>query len=97
MKELASKLRQLDRKGVLVVTIHAFATDKRRMLNWLTGNRIALPAYQVSADNTTALKQRESWGVRALPWLILADAKGVVTDEGFGLAELDQKLAASAN
>jgi hypothetical protein len=37
-------------------------------------------------------KTRFSWGVRSLPWLILTDKKHVVTDEGFSLAELDEKL-----
>ncbi|OHB62720.1 MAG: hypothetical protein A2168_05825 [Planctomycetes bacterium RBG_13_50_24] len=35
---------------------------------------------------------RWSWGIEALPWLILTDREHVVVAEGFGLDELDEKI-----
>jgi internalin A len=35
---------------------------------------------------------RFAWGVRSLPWLILTDCNHVVTAEGFGPGELDEKI-----
>ena len=35
---------------------------------------------------------RAAWGVKSLPWLILTDNKHIVTAEGFGLAELGERL-----
>jgi hypothetical protein len=35
---------------------------------------------------------RLAWGIKELPWLILADRNQVVAAEGFKLEELDQKI-----
>ena len=37
-------------------------------------------------------KTRHSWGVEALPWLILTDKKHIVQVEGFSTTELDAKI-----
>ena len=37
-------------------------------------------------------KARFTWGVRALPWLILTDKKHVVKAEGFAIARLDERI-----
>jgi hypothetical protein len=37
-------------------------------------------------------KNRITWGIRSLPWLILTDKKHIVTAEGFSVTELDEKL-----
>jgi len=37
-------------------------------------------------------KTRFNWGIKSLPWLILTDSKQVVTAEGCGLDELDDKI-----
>jgi hypothetical protein len=33
-----------------------------------------------------------AWGVKSLPWLILTDRDHLVTAEGFGLNELNDKI-----
>ena len=33
-----------------------------------------------------------SWGVHALPWLILTDKEHIVQAEGFGIKEQDEKI-----
>ena len=40
-------------------------------------------------------KTRLNWGVKSLPWLILTDSRHVVTAEGFGVDELDDKIEAA--
>jgi hypothetical protein len=36
---------------------------------------------------------RRSWGIKALPWLILTDRNHVVTAEGFGIDELNERIS----
>jgi hypothetical protein len=43
------------------------------------------------------VKIRAAWGLKALPWLILTDPKRVVTAEGFGLNELNDKIKETEN
>ena len=37
-------------------------------------------------------KTRFTWGVKALPWLILTDKQHTVRAEGFNINELDDKI-----
>lgn len=41
-------------------------------------------------DNEDSI--RFDWAVKSLPWLILTDRTHVVTTEGFGLDDLDDKI-----
>ncbi|MHC4489383.1 MAG: hypothetical protein ACYS9C_12915 [Planctomycetota bacterium] len=41
-------------------------------------------------------KTRFTWGIQALPWLILTDKQHVVTAEGFTLTELNEKLSSNS-
>jgi hypothetical protein len=39
---------------------------------------------------------RLDWNINALPWLILTDRNHVVRAQGFGLDDLDEKIAPPA-
>ena len=80
------------KKGVAVVAVHAGAVRPEVLRKWLKENKISLPAGRVSENPKDAQQQRKAWGVRALPWLILTDKRHIVRAEGFGLAELDERL-----
>jgi hypothetical protein len=36
--------------------------------------------------------RKAAWGIKSLPWLILADKKHAVVATGLGVAELDKRI-----
>jgi hypothetical protein len=94
VQRLNKKAKVLARKGVFVVLVHAARAEKGKLEAWLEKRKIALPVGRIR-DNVDEV--RRQWGVKSLPWLILTDPKHVVTAEGFGLNELNDKINESAN
>jgi hypothetical protein len=94
VQRLNKKAKVLARKGVFVVLVHAAKAEKGKLEAWLAKRKIALPAGRIEGDVQKVLR---NWGVRSLPWLILTDNKHIVTTEGFGLNELNDKINGSAN
>lgn len=90
--QLAKQITQLKEKGVVVIAMHALRIDKEQLDVWIKNNDIPFP---VGMIHTNEKKMRFEWGVRSLPWLILTDRDHVVTAEGFGLNELDDKIRKS--
>jgi hypothetical protein len=89
IKELASLSNRLEQEDVIVVTVQASKVDENELSRWTNSNGIAFPAGIIKGNEQEA---RLSWAVKALPWLILADRKHIVTAEGFGIKELDEKI-----
>ena len=87
--QLNTKAQEHKAKGVLVAAIQASKVDERSLDEWIKKNNIQFPIGMIQADEE---KTRFEWGVKALPWLILTDRKHKVIAEGFGLAELDEKI-----
>ncbi|KPL19111.1 MAG: hypothetical protein AMJ75_12735 [Phycisphaerae bacterium SM1_79] len=77
-----------------MVLVQAETVDEEKLGAWLSKRSIALPVGRIR-DNVDQV--RRSWGLRSLPWLILADRKHIVTGEGFGLDELDEKIKGIEN
>ena len=87
--QLAKQVDRLQEKGVTVLAVQAQKTDENTLREWIKTNNISFPVGMVEADDEeTPL----AWGVKSLPWLILTDRDHVVTAEGFGLAELNDKI-----
>lgn len=89
VQRLNRRAKVLARKGVFVVLVHAARAEKGKLEAWLAKRKIALPVGRIEGDVQKVLR---NWGVWSLPWLILADPKHVVTAEGFGLNELNEKI-----
>lgn len=87
--ELNKKAQELNKKEIEVILIHASKIEKEHLDNWLKENNISFP---VGMIETKEEKTKFNWGVRALPWMILTDKEHVVTDEGFSINELEEKL-----
>jgi hypothetical protein len=87
--QLTKQAEQLERKNVTVIAIHASNVDKNMLNEWLKKNNISFPVGTVQDDEK---KRRFNWGVKSLPWLILADKDHIVIAEGFGIDELDGKI-----
>ena len=92
MRQLSTRARELMAKDVVVAAIQASKIDDSKLNEWVEKNNIPFPVGIVQGDEE---KIRFSWGVRSLPWLILAEKEHVVTAEGFTLAELDENLMAT--
>ena len=92
--QIAKRLDELKQKGVIVVAIQASNIDKSMIDEWVEKNNIPFPVGMIQ-DNEE--KTRFNWGVKSLPWLILTDRNHVVTAEGFGLYELNDKIRQTSN
>jgi len=74
---------------VVVVAVQASKVNEETLNEWMKKNNIPFPAGMIEGDEE---KTRFSWGVRSLPWLILADRKGIVWAEGFRIEEIGDKI-----
>lgn len=87
---LAKRAQALKRKGVTVYIVQASAIDQESSDAWVKENSIPFPAGMIRGDD--AEETLRNWGVKSMPWLILTVPSHVVSAEGFGLAELGDKL-----
>jgi len=89
IRELSKQAEQFKEKGVVVVTVHASKVDENVLNEWAGKNGIPFTVGSIEADEE---KTRFKWGAKALPWLILTNAEHIVQAEGFGIAELGEKI-----
>jgi len=99
MKELSKQgLRLREENSVHTVAMQAAKVNKKVLDDWVTKN-IAFPPtskytmpFPIGMIKGEENEIRLQWGVKSLPWLILTDRDHIVTTEGFGLDELDEKI-----
>ena len=89
LKQLAQWAGQLKNGGISVVVIQAAKLDGNRPEAWTKENDIPFPMGKINAH---VEKYRFAWGVKSLPWLILADKEHIVRAEGFGMRELNRNI-----
>jgi hypothetical protein len=89
LSDLAKKAGALADKGVSVVLVQTSKVDLKQYNDFLKANSIGFPIYMVDGDFGA---KKAQWGVKALPWLILADKGHVVHAEGFSVSELEAKV-----
>ena len=90
---LAEQIQQLRQKGISLAAVQAVKVDENKLSNWVKENSIPFPVGAIQ-DNEECI--RFDWAVCSLPWLILTDRDNIVTSEGFGLDELDQRIKKAA-
>ncbi len=88
--QLAKQADALKQKGVLTVAVQASEVDADALSEWVEQGGVTLPVGRISGDVDAT---RLAWGVKSLPWLILANERHVVTAEGFAVAEFEDQLA----
>ncbi|MHC4624879.1 MAG: TlpA family protein disulfide reductase, partial [Planctomycetota bacterium] len=93
VRELAEKAGDLEEKGLTVVCVQASQAEAKALNDWVKKYNISFPVGTIKGE---AEKTRFNWGVKSLPWLILTDREHVVTAEGFGAAELEEKIKQAA-
>lgn len=89
LKELAGQVDTLAEKDIAVLAIQATKCDKKTLDEWLRENNVSFPIGKIKGN---AEKTQFAWGVRSLPWLILADEGHRVTAEGLTLQALEVEL-----
>ena len=90
LQELAAKAGELEKKNVVVLAVHAGDIDPDALENQARSVGIPFPVYALKGDRQALMR---TWGVQSMPCLILTDDEHVVRAEGFGIDELDAKLA----
>jgi hypothetical protein len=90
MATLAKQAGEFEQKGVVVVVLQAARVDEQALKAWSTKQDIRFAVGRIPDD---AEKTCSLWGVKSLPWLILADRENKVVAEGFPVEELDACLA----
>lgn len=89
LTQLAAVHEQLHERGVMVAAVDVSEMDRESLSRRGREQKIPFALGKADAD----LRQmRQTWGIRSLPWLILADAEHIVRAEGFAVRELDQKV-----
>jgi hypothetical protein len=89
VRELARRAEQLRRKGISTTLVHVPNTDAASLRTWLEDNDIPFPALMIQGDED---KARFTWGVKALPWLILTGEDHIAAADGFGVDDLDSNI-----
>jgi len=87
--QLSKKANELKAKNVVVIAVHASKVNQSVLDDWIKENNIPYPVGMIQSDEE---KTRFIWGVRSLPWSILANKVHAVIAEGFSTNELDEKI-----
>lgn len=91
--ELARRAVRLEEQGVRILLVHEKGGDASKLKAWMEESGIRFPVGTITGDPEDV---KFAWGIRSLPWLILADKNRLVRAEGFSLEELDGILAQTA-
>jgi hypothetical protein len=89
LSDLAERSATLAAKGIAVAAVRVSKADPGQLNEWLKTNKIDFPIHVMEGDIEV---KKAQWGVKAVPWLILADKKHVVNAEGFDVASLDERI-----
>ncbi len=94
LSDLRAKADTLAAHGVALLIVQVSKTDLSKYQTWLKDNGITLPIHVFEGDFQA---RKTTWGVGALPWLILTDKDHMVRAEGFGLDDLQKRIEAVTN
>jgi hypothetical protein len=89
IRELVKRDEELKEQNVTVIAVQASKVDQNVLNAWLEKYNISFTIGMIEGDEE---KVQIEWGVKALPWLILADKKHGVRAEGFGIQALNEKV-----
>jgi hypothetical protein len=84
--QLSRKVGSFTGKGLVVLAVQTPKVEGITLDDWLEQSDISLPVGQIATADDE--RTRFTWGVKALPWLVLTDRNHIVTAEGISLDEL---------
>jgi hypothetical protein len=88
--QLARRASSLGQKGVAVVVVQAAEAEAGAQEQWAKKYKVPFPLGQITGDIE---ETRFAWGIASLPHLVLTDKDRKVIAEGFGIREVDEKIA----
>ncbi len=89
--QLSKRAQELKAKDVVIIAVQTSMVEKAKLNEWIKENNIPFAVGIIEGDSE---KIQLAWGVKSLPWLILTDKNHIVTAEGFGIDELEEKIKA---
>ncbi len=92
--QLSKQVEPLRQKGIVVTMVQTVPVDDTALKAWAKEANVPCPVTMMQADED---KLRRAWGVQGLPWLVLADKNHLVRAEGFGVDEIESRLASLAD
>ena len=90
ISKLAEKAELLAEKDIVVACIQAADIDEESLNQWIKDNHIP---FSIGRTMPEFGKSTFDWGVKSLPWMILTDYMHIVTSEGFGPNEIEEKVS----
>ncbi len=87
--QLAKKADELAKQGIVVTCVQLSYVDEKPLDEWVKENKIPFTISRAAPEKG---KSQSEWGTKSLPWLILTNREHIVTAEGFGLSELNEKI-----
>ena len=89
VNQLKERMDELKEQGIKIFIVQASIVDKDELQQHVEQYNIPFVSGMIGTDEE---KTRFKWGVRSLPWLILADSEKTVVADGFSINELDEKI-----
>jgi len=89
IKKLAGRGENLEQNGLVIIYFQASKVNENKLKEWVTINDIS---FHIIISETNEQQTQLSLAAKSLPWLILTDRRHIVTAEGFGIDELDDKI-----
>ena len=91
--QLVEQIEHLKERGVTIIAVQASKVEENELQEWITQSNIPFTVGRVQGHDENICF---TWGIKSLPWLILAGKDQVVLAEGFALDELGGKIAQNA-
>lgn len=89
LMQLCKRTQELAAKNIVIAAVQASQIEQSKLDEWLKDNNILFSVGIIEGDIE---KIEYKWGVKSLPWLILADKQHIVRSQGFSINELEDKL-----
>jgi hypothetical protein len=87
--QLAKQVEAIKDKSIVVLTVDISGAGRESLDEWMKRSNVPFLAGVLQRFE----EKKEAWGIKAVPWLILADRDHIVRAEGFSLDEIDDMLA----
>jgi len=90
--QLVKQAEAIKDKPVVVLTVDVSGAERKSLDEWMKQSNVPFPAGVLTGGFE---KKKQAWGIKAVPWLVLADQEHTVRAEGFTLDELSKKIEAT--
>jgi hypothetical protein len=86
---LAKQAEAIKDKAVVALTVDISGVGRESLDEWMKQSNVPFPAGVLQGRFE---EKKETWGIKAVPWLILTDRDHIVRAEGFAVDELNARI-----